>query len=145
MSSPTLKSILLIDDDEISNLFNKIFISKLDLEVEVDVVFNGAEAIEFLKSMVADGENLILKPCLLLLDIRMPVMDGWEFLEAYDNLLDEETKNQIVIVMLTTSEDEGDTIRAMKNPYIKEIIKKPLSENKFDKLIKKFFIQEKTH
>jgi CheY-like chemotaxis protein len=144
MSSPTLKSILLIDDDEISNLFNKIFISKLDLEVDVDVVFNGAEAIKFLKDLIADPKNLILKPCLLLLDIRMPIMDGWEFLEAYDDLVDQETKNQIIVVMLTTSEDEGDTIRAMNNPIIKEIIKKPLSENKFNMLIKKFFVAEKT-
>ncbi len=74
----------------------------------------------------------------------MPIMNGWEFLEAYDNLLNDEAKRSIVIVMLTTSEDEGDVIKAMNNPNIREIIKKPLSENKFNKLINKFFVKEKT-
>lgn len=138
MSSPTVKNILLIDDDEISNLFNRIFINKLDLDIEVDVALNGAEALEILKERVANGDTLKPEPCLLLLDIRMPIMDGWEFLEAYDNELNEETKSQIVIAMLTTSEDEGDMIRASNNPHIKDIIKKPLSENKFNALITKF-------
>ena len=140
MISPTLKSILLIDDDEISNLFNKIFINKLDLDIEVDVALNGSEAVEFLKGKTTG----LLVPCLLLLDIRMPVMDGWEFLAAYDSLLDQDIKSQIVIAMLTTSEDEGDMIKALNNPHIKEVIKKPLSENKFNTLIKKFFTKERT-
>lgn len=144
MSSPTLKSILLIDDDEISNLFNKIFIGKLDLDVKVDVALNGAEAIEFLEERVKGVGELLLKPCLVLLDIRMPIMDGWQFLDAYESLFKDEVKNQITVVMLTTSEDESDMVKAMKNPHIKEIIKKPLSENKFKTLIKKFFAKEKS-
>ena len=47
MNPTTLRSILLIDDDEISNLFNKIFISKLDLDVKVEVALDGAKAIDF--------------------------------------------------------------------------------------------------
>lgn len=144
MNSAALKSILLIDDDEISNLFNKIFISKLDLDVNVEVALNGAKAMDFLKERDLNGEHTLLEPCLLLLDIRMPIMNGWEFLEAYDNLLNDEAKRSIVIVMLTTSEDEGDVIKAMNNPNIREIIKKPLSENKFNKLINKFFVKEIT-
>ena len=145
MCSPNLSSILLIDDDEISNLFNKIFIGKLNIEVTVDIVFNGAEAIDFLKDLIASEKHVNFKPCLILLDIRMPIMDGWAFLEAYDNLLDEEAKNNIVIVMLTTSEYEGDTIRAMNNPNIKAILEKPLSEKKFKTIIEKFFLQEEAH
>ena len=136
MSSPPLRSILLIDDDVISNLFNKIFIGKLDLDVEVDVALNGAEALKFLQEKVADRDDLLLIPRLILVDIRMPVMDGWKFLEAYDSLFDEEIKKQLVVVMLTTSEDEGDMIKAINNPLIKEVIKKPLSESKFNKVIK---------
>ena len=144
MNPTTLRSILLIDDDEISNLFNKIFISKLDLDVKVEVALDGAKAIDFLKERDLNSEHPLLEPCLLLLDIRMPIMNGWEFLEAYNNLLNDEAKRSIVIVMLTTSEDEGDVIKAMNNPNIREIIKKPLSENKFNKLINKFFVKEKT-
>ena len=144
MSATTLKSILLIDDDEISNLFNKIFIRKLDLDVKVDVALNGSKAIDFLKERGLNSEQALLEPCLLLLDIRMPIMNGWEFLEAYEQVLNDKAKLNLVIVVLTTSEDEGDVLKAMKNPHIREIIKKPLSESKFNKLIKKFFVQEKT-
>ena len=143
MISPPLKSILLVDDDEISNLFNRIFISKLDLGIKVDIALNGEEALEFLNGSTSNGDNPLLEQCLLLLDIRMPIMDGWAFLEAYDTLA-EEIKSQIVIVMLTTSEDEGDLIRAVNSPYVKEVIKKPLSEIKFNTLIEKFFKKEKS-
>lgn len=141
MSSPLLNSILLIDDDEISNLFNKIFVSKLDLDVKVDVALNGAEALAFLKEKIL---NKAVLPCLLLLDIRMPVMNGWQFLEAYDTLLAQEMKDNIVIVMLSTSEDEADMIKAFNNPNIKDVLKKPLSESKFNTLIEKFFTEENT-
>lgn len=144
MSSLTLKSILLIDDDEISNLFNKIFIGKLELDVPVEIALNGAEALKLLKGRITEDDRLISAPCLLLLDIRMPVMDGWGFLEAYETLFTQKIKNQIIIVVLTTSEDEGDMLKAMKNNTIKEIIKKPLSDNKFKDLITKFFVEETT-
>lgn len=144
MSSPKINSILLIDDDEISNLFNKIFISKLELDITVDVAINGIEAVAFLKEKLIDKANTSMMPCLLLLDIRMPIMNGWQFLEAYDQLLNQEIKDNIVIVMLTTSEDESDMIKAFNNPNIKDVIKKPLSETKFNILIEKFFTKEKT-
>ena len=110
MRSPKINSILLIDDDEISNLFNKIFISKLELDITVDVAINGIEAVAFLKEKLVDKVNTSMMPCLLLLDIRMPIMNGWQFLEAYDKLLNQEIKENIVVVMLTTSEDESDMI-----------------------------------
>ena len=144
MRSPKINSILLIDDDEISNLFNKIFISKLELDITVDVAINGIEAVAFLKEKLVDKVNTSMMPCLLLLDIRMPIMNGWQFLEAYDKLLNQEIKENIVVVMLTTSEYESDMIKAFNNPNIKDVIKKPLSETKFNILIEKFFTKEKT-
>ena len=137
MRSPLLKSILLIDDDEISNLFNKIFIRKLNVAVDVKVVLNGKEALDFLISFQKTPN--ILLPCLLLLDIKMPIMDGWQFLEAYETDINQSMKDNIAIVLLTTSGDEGDLIKAMKNPNIKEFIQKPLSEQTFRELIETHF------
>ncbi len=140
MLTPNLKSILLVDDDEISNLFNKIFIGRLDIEAEVDVANNGQEALDLLKQVDgSQNENTLLTPCLLLLDIKMPIMNGWEFLEAYKEQICEVMQKQITIVMLTTSENQGDFIKAMQNPLISEYIQKPLSESKFIKLINKFY------
>lgn len=136
MTQYPLKSILLVDDDEISNLFNKIFINKLNLDVEIQEALNGREAFTILRS---DNPNPIKTPCLLLLDVKMPIMDGWEFLGQYEKEVDNETRAQIVIIMLTTSEDQADLIRAMKNPLICEFIQKPLSERKITEIIKKYF------
>ena len=66
-------------------------------------------------------------------------MDGWQFLEAYHTQVPQNIKDNIIIVMLTTSEDEGDAIKAMNNPNIKEFIQKPLSEEIFLKLIETHF------
>lgn len=140
MISNYLNSILLVDDDEISNLFNKIFISKLSLSANVDVVLNGKEALEFVTSFT-NAPNTLL-PCMLLLDIKMPIMDGWQFLDAYETQVRQEVKDNIVIVMLTTSENEGDAIKAMNSPNIKEFIQKPLSEDIFLKLIETHFESE---
>lgn len=139
MSSSKLKSILLVDDDEMGNLLNKIFIDQLNLDAEVDVALNGKEALEFLNEKGVGQKGLLLTPCLLLLDINMPEMDGWEFLEHYERTIPENLKSKIVIVMLTTSEEEKDKIRALNNQNIREFVKKPLSENKINGLIKTYF------
>lgn len=143
MKVPSLKSIILVDDDEISNLFNKIFIGKLNLDVKVDIFLNGQEALEYLDYLAgAENTSSIEQPCLLLLDIKMPKMDGWKFMTLYLEKIDAALRENIVVVMLTTSEDEGDMIKAMQNPHIQEFMQKPLSEKKFRHLIKKFFTKK---
>lgn len=137
MNSPVLKSILFVDDDEISNLFNKIFIGKLNLNVKIHFVLNGREALDFL--VLLENQGTLLTPCLLLLDIRMPTMDGWEFLKSYEEQVAYEMRDKITIVMLTTSRDEGDMVKAMNNPNIKEFIQKPLSEKAIRGLIGTYF------
>ena len=137
-----LSSILLVDDDEISNLFNKIFLGKLNLDVELDIALNGKEALNFLGVKDGDtGEESIPLPCLLLLDIKMPQMDGWSFLKEYEQNVSKAIRDQIVIVMLTTSEDEGDKVKALKNPNVKRFIQKPLSEEKFRDIISGYFAE----
>jgi CheY-like chemotaxis protein len=137
MTSPFLKSILLVDDDEISNLFNKIFIEKLNLDVSVDCVANGSEALDLIVS--SEDYATVVMPCLLLLDIKMPIMNGWEFLKAFQKQISTKTQSEITIVMLTTSEDEGDKIRAVNDPNVREYIQKPLSEETITMLIRKYY------
>ncbi len=130
--TPKLQSILLVDDDHSNNFLNKIFISQLDLDIEVDIALNGMEALDHI-------ENSLIAPCLVLLDLRMPVMDGWKFLEAFDKQFSQEIKDQIVIVIISISGDKADTSKARKNPHVKHYVTKPLSDLKFKKLIQKFF------
>ena len=140
MNFPHLSSILIVDDDEISNLFNKIFIGKLGLDVEVEFASNGKEALDRLNLTTISGKNEPIQlPCLLLLDVKMPVMNGWEFLKAYEESVSNVIRDEVVIVMLTTSKDEGDVIAAMNNPNVKKFLQKPLSEGKFKQLIDTHF------
>lgn len=140
MTSNNIRSILLVDDDEISNLFNRIFIRKLNLDIEVEIASNGKDALDFLEKVninaTSDSNQF---PCLLLLDIKMPKMNGWQFLKAFENNFSQAMRNNIVIVMLTTSQDEGDMIEAINNPIVKKFIQKPLSEEKFTQLIGTYF------
>jgi len=138
MNSLNLNSILLVDDDEISNLFNKIFIRKLNLNVNVDFVLNGREALDLLAP--SEGGSAILLPCLLLLDIKMPIMDGWEFIKAFEEQFNPKFRDRFTVVMLTTSEDEGDKVRALNNPIVQEFIQKPLAEKAIKRLIRKYFL-----
>jgi len=140
MNELSLSSILLVDDDEISNLFNRIFIGKLNIDTSVEVASNGLEALDFLE-LIDKNKSIrpTILPCLLLLDIKMPKMNGWEFLKVYEEKVSRVIRDQIVIVMLTTSEDEGDVVAAMKSPNVKKFIQKPLSEEKFAELINAYF------
>lgn len=121
-----------MDDDHSNNFLNKIFISQLDIDVEVDIVLNGKEALDHI-------ENSLLCPCLLILDLRMPIMNGWEFLEAYDKNVSQKVKDQIVIVVITISGDRSDLNKARQNLYVRHFVQKPLSDLKFKKIIKRFF------
>ena len=127
-----LKSILLVDDDHSNNFLNKIFIGQLNLDVEVDIALNGQEALHHI-------QDEFIGPCLLVLDLKMPILNGWEFLEAYEELIPDEIKEQIVIVVITISSDKADASKARKSPHIQQYVQKPLSDLKFKKLIEKFF------
>lgn len=108
-----LNCILLVDDDVASNFINKKTIEKAGIAEKVDVVLNGKEALDYLTnsgSYKTQGA-IFPQPMLIFLDINMPVMDGWEFLQEYDQLPDYQ-KAQIVIVMLTSSQNPDDKTRA---------------------------------
>lgn len=132
---------MLVDDDEATVFLTKVFIDLLDLDIPVHTAANGREALDFLEEQsIRLKEGNSFAPCLLVLDITMPVMNGWQFLDAYMNRFSEELKEKIVIVMITVSEDERDIIRAINNPVVKEYIQKPLSDKKLLELLEKYFL-----
>ncbi|EPG75546.1 response regulator receiver domain protein [Leptospira fainei serovar Hurstbridge str. BUT 6] len=125
-----LERILLIDDDEMANFIHQRAIKKLELDVQVDVAHDGVVALDILKSNRS--------PNLIFLDIRMPRMDGWEFLEEYRKLNSNE-KERIIILMLTTSLNPDDQERSQKFEEISLYINKPLSPEKLETIIEQFF------
>ncbi|OFX58130.1 MAG: histidine kinase [Bacteroidetes bacterium GWA2_30_7] len=137
---PKLKSILLIDDDDATNFYNSYIIKKTEITEKIDVALNGKDAIEFLtnKGKFFSESNNYPSPSLILLDINMPVMNGWSFLEEYKKL-DPAQKAEIVIVMLTTSLNPDDLLKAESYTDIKEFKNKPLTSEILWEIYDKYF------
>ena len=117
--------IVLIDDDPINNLINKRLINKLNPSVDILEFMEVEKALVFLNN-VSGGENLIL------LDINMPVMNGWDFLVFYAKIKD---KRNDKIIMLSSSIDNQDRQRAMEFSYVEGFIEKPLTGAKLEKAL----------
>ena len=110
-----LNSVLLIDDDKAINFMTKMLIKKAEITDHIETTLNGQEAIEYLTNSGKHEktDNIYPKPMLIFLDINMPVMDGWEFAEAYSKLtLDQ--KGDTKIIILTSSFNPDDKERALK-------------------------------
>lgn len=129
-------SILLVDDDEPTNYLHRRLILENDLSKQIHIAETGLEAIQYLGTFI-DGKHP--RPDIIFLDINMPVMDGWAFLEIYRNL-PEEQKANIIIVMLTTSLNPDDHERGEALEEVKKFVTKPLTLEKFQTLVRDFFV-----
>ena len=128
---------LLVDDDNTTNFLNTFFIKQVDDTLEVNTSSNGQEALDFLDLHVNGNDHIT--PCLLILDTNMPVMDGWEFLKAFGKRFSSEFRKKITVVMLTAMDTENAIQEAMTDPSVSDTAQKPLSDLKFEMLIKKHF------
>jgi CheY-like chemotaxis protein len=130
-----LNSILLIDDDEATNYLHQLAIKKAGCTGYIHVSNNGREALDYLKE-VATGKYPV--PELIFLDINMPVMDGWEFLEHY-NTLPPNIKAKAVLMMLTASINPDDEQRATSNPDVSGFRNKPLNADMLTEIVEAYF------
>ncbi|MEQ8244502.1 response regulator [Fulvivirga sp.] len=134
MATKKYHSVMLIDDNEIDNLINQKMIEAADIAEHIYTHTGAKSAIEFLKnvSKLPDISKEVL-PDVIFLDIDMPLMDGFQFLDEFEKL-SEQTRNKCKVVMLTSSINPQDVNKSKKYSYVKEYINKPLSQGSLEKL-----------
>lgn len=130
-----LKNVILIDDCKATNYIHKLVIEKYGFAENVKEFMNGGEALDYLSTM---PESRDAAPELIFLDLNMPVVNGWEFLEQY-TLLPVERQAGAVVVMLTTSLNPDDEARATAIAGVKAFASKPLTLEKIDQILEEFY------
>jgi len=129
-----LNCILLVDDDEGTNFLHKLILKEADIAENILVALNGEQALEIINNV----DNKYPQPELIFLDINMPKMNGWEFLDEYQKY-DESRKNEHIIVMLTVSLNPDDKKKAGSIPEITGFMSKPLNMEMLELILKNHF------
>jgi len=115
--------VMLVDDNELDNFINKKLVEADSFAGATTIHTSAQRALEYLKNNASDDGQI---PDLIFLDIMMPEMDGFGFLDAFDKLPDS-VKSKSRIVMLSTSDSFKDLNRANQNKYVKRFLNKPLN------------------
>ncbi|MEO9893222.1 response regulator [Aurantibacter sp.] len=127
-------NVCIIDDDDIYQLTTSINIKAINPDFKINLFNDGLEAINFIKANLTNQTEL---PDIIFLDINMPVMDGFQFMEEYV-LLKPQLNKPITIHMVSSSVDPVDTEKSKLHNEISEYIVKPLKKPKLEEILKCF-------
>ena len=108
------KSVLLVDDEPANNLVHKLMISRLELAGEIVVMESALEALDYLEKE---------HPDVILLDINMPALSGWDFMDRFSSM---SVAGKTKVYMVSSSVNPEDRERAVQNDLIADFIEKPL-------------------
>lgn len=129
-----IRSILLIDDDEITNYLHQMLLEELNVTENISTAYNGQEALSMIqKNCHPDSPSSNACPEVIFLDLNMPGMDGFEFLDEFEkkNFL---VNNNIHVIVVTSSNNQKDILRA-KSYRIDGYVNKPLTEEKLKQVL----------
>lgn len=127
-----IDTVLLVDDNPSDNFLHRLVVQEAKVANEVIEFSRATEALEFLRTREREDS------CLIFLDINMPHMSGFEFLEEY-NRLDSSRKRHVVVLMLTTSLHYEDQKKAASCPDLRESLNKPLSVGEVARIAADYF------
>jgi CheY-like chemotaxis protein len=125
---------MLIDDNPNDNFFHQRVLSKFDKSIHVQVNEDAVSALEQLKEPGDAGT----KPDIIFLDINMPIMNGWEFLEEYKKLVPEK-QIDLIIIMLTTSDNPADIVKVKEYNFVSDFRTKPLTMEMIKEIEEQYF------
>lgn len=124
-----LQKVICVDDDPIALLLSKLVISKANFASQIITCVNGEEAIKYLEKPETIEENSNSEqPLLILLDLNMPVMDGWEFLEQFSTKLHQQVYPTAKIILLSSSIDPNDIKKSKDFAMVVDFLPKPLTK-----------------
>lgn len=123
-------NLLVIDDDDINIFIIKKIVEKTGFDIEMSAKGNGQQAVDYLQDCLKNNKTL---PDLILIDINMPVMNGWEFVEAYTTL---GITKEVDLYILSSSVYENDIEKTKSYVSVKGFISKPLSMERLTELLK---------
>lgn len=126
-----IESSCIIDDDPIAIYGIKKSMKEIDFCNTLIIYNNGQDAIDGLNTMVEEGTVL---PAIILLDLNMPIMDGWEFLEDFIKIPNSNTE-KVTIYIISSSIDPRDILKAKNYSLVSSYILKPIKSNDLVKLL----------
>lgn len=129
--------ILCVDDDPVTLMLVKILISKALITKEIITARNGWEAIKYFQKIIANPETITTYPKLILLDINMPIMDGWEFLDSFIKTDLYSIFNNTKIVVVSSSIDPLDIEKSKSYPIVIDFLTKPMTKEKINLILQK--------
>ncbi len=127
----TYKRVMLIDDNEIDNIINEKIIEATNFAENILKFQTGQEALEYLSS---NQDNLAEIPEIVFLDINMPIMDGFQFLEDFEKF-SQDVHDRCKIIMLSSSISPKDIDRAASSKYVKKYLNKPLKPRYLEAIV----------
>lgn len=132
-----LNNVVLIDDDDISNFLTAIVLKRAQVTHNINIFQDGYEALDWLQQKSNENQSA---PDLILLDLNMPAMDGFEFLNAYREIVG--LYKNAVVVVLTTSDSVEDMERMQAYPEVEVYLNKPLTQDNLCYIMDKYFNPE---
>lgn len=122
-----LKTILVVDDNEMDVLIAR---KNLEMSGKFSQIFTATDGEKGLQALEENNPDYIL------LDINMPILDGWGFLDSFGlDFLDDLSKPKTKVIMLSSSIDEEDSKRALQNPAVSQYLVKPLNAMKIQQFL----------
>ncbi|NIJ55659.1 response regulator [Dyadobacter arcticus] len=129
----TLERLCVVDDDPVFTFLLKKIIEKTQVTLETVFFENGQEAIDYLLECNFQQQKL---PELILLDINMPILDGWQFIDEYAKIHPSLSKG-ISIFMVSSSTENEDYERAMSTGFITDYVHKPIYATELQQIVNK--------
>jgi CheY-like chemotaxis protein len=126
--------IFIIDDDEIFQFITRKSFEKLERKDDLLFFHNGEDALNHIKGSGANEQSM---PDVIFLDINMPIMDGWDFLDELEKLNISSSRTPY-IYMVSSSIDDKDATKSKLYPMIKDYISKPITDVNITEILSSF-------